>query len=126
MNNKYSEIFGRLTFDTATVLFIKKDGTIRCMLATRNMSTVAIEFGRLNGLLDGHDKRCNIHNGNISVMDLDLGEPRSFNVDRLVTIGWYGEIDSLEKLEQVKKKHHEFEEKYNAARPREVTMEDLV
>ena len=49
MNNKYSEIFGRLTFDTATVLFIKKDGTIRCKLATKNISTVALEFGRLNG-----------------------------------------------------------------------------
>lgn len=126
MGSKYGEMFSRLSLETATVLFIKNNGEIRCMLATRNCSTADLVWGRLNLVLAGHDKRCNMHNGNISVIDLEIGEPRSFNVDRVISIEYYDEVKSLEELEKIIARHKEFKARYDAMRPRQVDIDDLV
>ena len=42
---KYPEVFSKLTYETAYLIFLKKDGSIRLMLATRNLSTVALRWG---------------------------------------------------------------------------------
>lgn len=125
MLDRYKEIYGKLTFETATVIFVKNNGEIRCMLATRNLDTAGIAWGMLNTKLIGHDKRCNINNGNISVIDLEIGEPRSFNVERLVSIYYHGEILDSEGLEGVMGMHKEFKDKYNAEKPRQVGIDDL-
>ena len=114
---EYGEVFTRLTYETAIVAFFKKDGSVRLMLCTRNLKTVALEHGNLKGLLEGHDKRCNIKNGNVAVIDLILGEGRAFNIKRVISISWLGEIvtqeqydEALHKFKEVKEK---FESKYN-------------
>lgn len=79
---KYPEVFSKLTYETAYLIFLKKDGSIRLMLATRNLSTVALRWGFQGKALGGHDNRCNINNGNVAVFDLLLGDARSFSIDR--------------------------------------------
>lgn len=95
----YSEVYNRLSTETCVVVFKKKDDTIRVMLATRNLITSGLDYGLLKGLLDGHDKRCNIRNGNVGVIDLTIGEGRAFNIDRVVDILWLGDIRTKEELE---------------------------
>ena len=90
----YPEVFSKLTYETALVTFLKKDGTIRVMLCTRNLDTISIKYGFQGAALGGHDNRCNINNGNLAVYDLILGDARSFNIDRLVDIQ-YGGISTI-------------------------------
>ena len=97
----YPEVYSRLCYETAFVVFLKKDGTIRLMLCTRNLNTVALQYGFQGKALGGHDNRCNINNGNIAVFDLALGEARSFNIDRLVKIEFKGIVSTAEQLEEV-------------------------
>lgn len=99
MMYNYSEVYNRLSTETCVVVFKKKDDTIRVMLATRNLITSGLDYGLLKGLLDGHDKRCNIRNGNVGVIDLTIGEGRAFNIDRVVDILWLGDIRTKEELE---------------------------
>lgn len=99
MMYSYSEVYNRLSTETCVVVFKKKDDTIRVMLATRNLITSGLDYGLLKGLLDGHDKRCNIRNGNVGVIDLTIGEGRAFNIDRVVDILWLGDIRTKEELE---------------------------
>ena len=82
----YSEVYTNLCFQAAVVSFFKKDGSIRTMLCTRDVSIVGIACGDVNTGLQGHDKRCNKDNNNIAVVDLILGEARSFNIERVMHI----------------------------------------
>lgn len=111
---KYSEVYSKLCYESATVVFLKKDGTIRTMLATRNLHTAKLEYGFLGGALGGRDTKCNINNGNLAVIDLLIGEPRTFNIERLLSIDYYGIIDSKDKLNQAAEKHLEFKKKYDS------------
>lgn len=97
----YSEIYMRLGYEAAIIQFMKKNGELRLMLATRNVDAVRNAFGFVGAALAGHDKRCSIHNGNMAVIDLEIGEARSFSVDRLLYIEFLGEIDTMEKLDAV-------------------------
>lgn len=99
MAYNYSEVYNRLSTETGIVVFTKKDGTTRVMLSTRNLITASLDYGLLKGLLDGHDKRCNIKNGNVGVIDLTIGEGRAFNIDRVMDIIWLGDIRTKEDLE---------------------------
>ena len=122
---QYSDVFSRLTYETAILVFMKKNGEIRLMLGTRNLNTVSLRYGFQGNVLGGHDNRCNIKNGNIAVYDLLLGDARSFHIDRLVSIEYLGQIDSMEKLEDAAGKFLEFKEKYEASKPKELTMDSL-
>jgi len=108
----YGELYTRLSYETAFIAFFKKDGSVRLMLGTRNLKTAALEHGNLSTALAGHDKRCNIKNGNLSVVDLVLGECRSFNIERLIKIHWLGEIDTQEKYDEALRKFKELKEKF--------------
>lgn len=126
--DKYKEVYGRLLTETATIVFIKADGTIRTMLSTKNMRTTEV-FGYdrplMTANMNSHDKRCSISNDNISVIDLIIGEGRSFNIQRLVSIHWYGEVETKERADEVYKDFKEFNAKYKESRPTEVSMDDL-
>lgn len=100
MEYSYSEVYNKLSIETCIVTFRKKDGTVRVMLATRNLITSGLDYGLLKGLLDGHDKRCNIRNGNIGVIDLTIGEGRAFNIERILDIIWLGDIRTKEDLDR--------------------------
>lgn len=121
----YPEVYSRLCYETAFVVFLKKDGTIRLMLCTRNLNTVALQYGFQGKALGGHDNRCNISNGNIAVFDLALGEARSFNIDRLVEIEFKGIVSTAEQLEEVTGEFLEFKAEYEKSQPMELDMDSL-
>lgn len=100
MAYNYSEVYNRISTETGIVVFRKKDGTVRVMLATRNLITASLDYGLLKSLLDGHDKRCNIRNGNVGVIDLTIGEGRAFNIERVLDIVWLGDIRTKEDLDK--------------------------
>lgn len=121
----YPEVFSKLTYETAFIVFFKKDGTVRLMLGTRNLNTVALEYGFQGRELGGHDNRCNINNGNIAVYDLVLGEARSFSIDRLVNIEYKGIITSKEQLDAVATEFLNFKEEYEKTQPMKLSMDML-
>ncbi len=122
---EYSEVFLKLTYETAVLVFIKKDGTIRTLLGTRNMKTASMTEEDLIGKMQGYDSRLNINNGNMAIVDLAIADVRSFNIDRLVSIDWLGEIETKEELEEVYEIFKEFETEYNDRRTRYLTMDML-
>lgn len=122
---QYSEVFSRLTYETAILVFMKKNGEVRLMLGTRNLNTVALRYGFQGNVLGGHDNRCNIKNGNVAVYDLLLGDARSFHIDRLVSIEYLGQVDNMEKLEDAADKFLCFKKKYEDSVPKELTMDSL-
>lgn len=113
----YAEVFSRLTFETANIVFLKKDGTARLMLGTRNLGTVALEYGFQGQELGGRDNRCNINNGNVAIFDLVLGEARSFNIDRLVYIDYVGVISNADELNQAAVNFSMWKEEYEKTQP---------
>lgn len=121
----YAEVYGKLTYETASLIFFKKDGSIRIMLATRNLHTVELEYGFQGQILGGHDTRCNINNGNIAIYDMLLGDARSFNIDRLVDIEYYGVISTKEELDAAVKKYQAFKTSYEETKPMKIDMEML-
>ena len=121
----YPEVYSRLCYETAFVVFLKKHGTIRLMLCTRNLNTVSLQYGFQGKALGGHDNRCNISNGNIAVFDLALGEARSFNIDRLVKIEFKGIVSTAEQLEEVTGEFLEFKAEYEKSQPMELDMDSL-
>ena len=121
----YPEVYSTLCYETAFVVFLKKDGTIRLMLCTRNLNTVSLQYPFQGKALGGHDNRCNISNGNIAVFDLALGEARSFNIDRLVKIEFKGIVSTAEQLEEVTGEFLEFKAEYEKSQPMELDMDSL-
>ena len=121
----YPEVYSRLCYETAFVVFLKKDGTIRLMLCTRNLNTVSLQYGFQGKALGGHDNRCNISIANIAVFDLALSQPRSFNIDRLVKIEFKGIVSTAEQLEEVTGEFLEFKAEYEKSQPMELDMDSL-
>jgi hypothetical protein len=111
----YVELFSRLSSEVAIVAFYKKNGEFRTMLATRNINAAAIGYGYLGRKLGGHDARCNASNGNISVIDLIIGEARSFNISRVVDVTWLGNITTPDELEEATKVFREYTDNYKKA-----------
>lgn len=108
----YPEVFSRLTFEVAIITFIKKNGEARVMLGTRNLNTVSLKYGFMGKELGGHDNRCNINNGNIAVVDLVIGEARSFSISRLVDVQWLGVVGSVEELDKFIERFAQYRKEY--------------
>ena len=123
MNYSYAEVFSKLTYELAFIVFLKKDGTVRLMLGTRNLNTVSLEYGFQGKALGGHDNRCNINNGNVAVFDMVLGEARSFSIDRLVDIQYCGVVSTKEELDEAARKFMEFKAEYEKTKPMELSMD---
>ena len=122
---KYTEVYRKLTYETATVIFLKKDGTVRIMLATRNINTSNLKYEFLGYELGGHDNRCDISNGNIAVIDLIIGEARSFNIGRVLKIYYHGVVSNQDEFEVAYAKHTVCEEEYTKSEPMKLVMEML-
>lgn len=96
----YGETYTNLCFQAAVVSFFKKNGELRTMLCTRDSDMINLCCNNGNPGLGGHDKRCNINNGNIAVVDLIIGEARSFNIERVLHIEYINKpIKSKDDLE---------------------------
>lgn len=113
---EYGRTWGGLLLESALVTFTKSNGHVRLMLCTRNLDSLQLMHPdkKLKGLLDGFDKRCNRSNGNIAVVDLLLGDCRSFNINRVLAVKWLGEIDSMEKLNSAIEEYEKIEKKMSA------------
>ena len=91
----YNQLKCYLECYTGVFLFVKKDGSQRVMLATRNKSTIQSLTGLISGgILAGHDKRNSSKTNTISVIDLVLAEPRAIPADRLLGVYWFGVLNS--------------------------------
>lgn len=118
----YAEVFSKLTYETAAIVFLKKDGTVRIMLGTRNLNTVNLLYGFQGQVLGGHDNRCNIKNGNLAVYDMIVGDARSFNIDRLLDIQYAGVINTKEEYDNVLANFIKFKEEYEKTKPMQLDM----
>ena len=81
---KYEDLYSRLCNNAMIVVFLKKNAELRVMLCTRDLMKATVSTQKPGMLLQAHDRICNMSNGNIAVIDLELGEPRSFNIERVV------------------------------------------
>jgi len=68
------------------------------------------------------DGRCNINNGNIALIDLIIGDGRSFNVERVLDIQYAGVVTTKEQLDNVVRQFVEFKEKYEKTKPMVIDM----
>lgn len=118
----YAEVYSKLTYETAIIIFLKKNGEIRVMLGTRNLGTVDIKYGFQGQVLGGHDRRCNINNGNLAVYDLAIGDARSFHIDRLINIEYLGIIDTEEKYDKIFEQYINFKTEYEKTKPQTLDM----
>lgn len=121
--NNYSTVYRNLTYDTAVITFLKKNGDIRLMLGTRNLRTAELQYGFLGGMLSGYDNRCGIGNGNIAVIDLILGEVRTFNIERLIDIQYLGNIANLDQLNKQVEYFIKYKANYEKTQPLKLSMD---
>ena len=121
----YPEVYSKLCYETALIVFLKKNGEVRLMLGTRNLNTVALLYGFQGNVLGGHDTRCNINNGNIAVYDMIAGDARSFNIDRLLDIQFAGVITTKEQYDEVLKRFVKFKDEYEKNKPMRVDMDTI-
>lgn len=121
----YAEIYGRLNFETAIIVFLKKSGDIRTMLATRCTSTIDLNNGDRGVTFGGYDKRCTINNGNIAVIDLVIGEARQFNVERLLKVQFIGEIKTQEQMDNAMEQFYVFKSHYEKSESMTLDMGTL-
>lgn len=119
----YPEIFSKLTYETAIIIFVKKNGEVRLMLGTRNLNTVSLIYGFQGNVLGGHDNRCNINNGNVAVFDMIAGDARSFSVNRLVSIEFCGMINTKEEYDALLQKYVAFKSEYEKTNPMMITID---
>lgn len=123
MKCNYPEVYSKLLYDTALIVFLKKNGEVRIMLGTRNLRTAELYFGWLGERLSMQDGRCNINNGNIGIIDLILGDCRSFNIERILDIQYAGMITTKEQLDNVVKQFVDFKEQYEKTKPMIIDMD---
>lgn len=113
---RYEDVFTLLDSGAAILVFLKANGDVRVMLGTRSLA-IASKFIQNPGyLLQSHDKRCNRSNGNIALLDLEISEPRSFKIDRLVYITKVDintPKDLSNALEKINKVREEYEKHMN-------------
>lgn len=92
----YPYYFVELSNYYCFVTFVKKDGTIRRMLATRNLMSLGSIQPEKSSMyikaLGGHDKRCSIDNGTIAALDVMIGEARSFRIERILDFVPYHDV----------------------------------
>lgn len=122
---EYTELYGRLNYELASVTFLKKDGSIRNMLCTRNIQIASVVYSYLGYELGGHDSRCNIKNGNIAVIDMVLGEARSFNISRVIDVHFFGTIHSMDEYNKALSEYVEFKERYEGEMSKSVEADPL-
>lgn len=120
---QYAEVFSKLTYETAAIIFLKKNGEIRVMMGTRNLKTISLMYGFQGRALGGHDTRCNINNGNIAVFDLIIGEARSFSIDRLISINYIGVLETMEQYNKAVNDFVMFKNSYEASKPKYIDMD---
>lgn len=119
---QYTEVFSKLTYELATIIFLKKNGEVRLMLGTRNLNTINLIYGFQNQVLGGHDNRCNKDNGNLAVYDMIVGDARAFNINRLIDINFMGVISTKQEYDAALAEFVRFRDEYEKTKPMQVDM----
>ena len=123
MEMTYPEVYSKLNFETAIIIFLKKNGEVRVMFGTRNLNTVSLVYGFQGQKLGGHDTRCNINNGNVAVFDMVAGDARAFNIERLIDIQFVGVISTKEEYDEQFAKFVQFRQEYMATHSSMIDMD---
>lgn len=121
---KRGQINNILELGVSVIVFIKKNGDSRCMLATRDISVPRLVGRSLSAELYGMDKRNEKHDGVISVIDLEIHQVRSFRLDKLVYLKDMGCVGTGEELKIIKSKFEAFKESYKAENDKKVNKKD--
>lgn len=124
----YQTVYRLLLMQVAEVVFVKSNGELRTMLCTRNIQLAHLfgfDIPYMSANLSSHDKRCSIKNNNIAVIDLVLGEGRSFNIERLVSIHFFKSVDSTEQASKIRKDFVEFAQAYKKCHETGINIDEL-
>lgn len=108
----YGKTYSGLNWWGACIVFFKKNGELRVMLASRSRAIAAIAgCGDKITSLNYRDAKCNINNGTIGVIDLVLGEARAFNTKRVAWFEWVN-IRNQQEFDQAILRVKQLEEQY--------------
>ena len=91
----------RLNDEVAIVSFRKKNGDERHALCTCAPRAITMEHGDIVYMLHAHQKRMEGKENNVSFIDLALGEPRCFDIDRLENIEFLGSVNDAHEMSAV-------------------------
>ena len=122
---QYSEVYSKLSYEVATLIFMKKDGTIRLMLGTRNINIARLMHGFMGDKLGSRDRSANINTGNIAVIDMVIGDVRLFNINRLVRVEYHGIPSSIGELDKIVENYMKFKKEYEMTQPMEINIDML-
>lgn len=128
LNEPYSELYRSLLTQVVEVIFIKANGEVRPMLCTRNVQLANLfgfDMPYMSANLASHDKRCGIENGNIAVIDLVIGEGRSFNIERVVCKHIFESVESEEQASKIRQDFVEFTKAYKKCNTSGIELDEL-
>lgn len=106
----YEQIYSELCHNIVMIIFLKKTGELRVMLATKN-EAIAMTSNKMQ-IIPSRYIRESKESGNISVIDLETKERRSFNVDRLISHHVFGIANSEQEYTNIQNEYAEFKIRY--------------
>ena len=109
---EYVQMMHDLTYNLMLIIFVKKNGEERVMLATRNRDIYRMEYGDTYNAMNGMDNKCSIQNGNIACIDMVIGEARMFNMYRVLQSYIIGEPKNNAEYSAMFDRFMTFKEKY--------------
>ena len=109
-NLTYNELYSLLSNNIVFLIFYKKDGNVRVMLSTKNEG-IALLANNLSPIPSRYIRESK-ESGNISVIDLELKERRSFNIDRLVSVYSFGNISTEAQYTNIYNQYIQYKKKY--------------
>lgn len=109
---EYVQMMHDLTYNLMLIIFVKKNGEERVMLATRNRDIYRMEYGDTYNAMNGMDNKCSIQNGNIACIDMVIGEARMFNRYRVLQSYIIGEPKNNAEYSAMFDRFMTFKEKY--------------
>ena len=109
---QYVQTMHDLTYKLMIIIFVKKNGEERVMLATRSRDIYRMEYGDAYNAMNGMDNKCSIQNGNIACIDMVIGEARMFNRFRVLQQYILGEPKNNAEYAAMFDKFMEFKNKY--------------
>lgn len=124
-NLEYGQVYTQLNFGVAIVVFFKKNGELRTMLASRSPQYAAVAgCSDKMAILSYRDKTFNRESGNIAVLDLIKQDARAFNVGRVV---YYEpqEIRTAEEFDRAILRQQAIEEWYRPLREKVSKLTNL-
>jgi len=123
---KHVDAYVSITDNICVVTFVKKNGDVRCMLATRDTDISNKLCGYFVGSLGSRDRR-NINNPNtLAVIDLEIGEIRSLVTDRILVLSVLDSPKSSDEFSKLLSSFDIFKSKYmETIEQTSVSIDDL-